>query len=92
MISVEATERFRACLRKRKLDRDEVFAAMNTAASSWGRPHTHGGVGIRRLRKNCFECRCGRHIRLIFWPERARLLFDFAGDHDDVQAYLRNQD
>jgi len=47
MISVEATERFRDCLRKQGLDRKVVFAAMTAAA--WGRPHLHGGFGIRRL-------------------------------------------
>ena len=91
MISVEATDRFRDRLRKLRLNRDEVFAAMNAAAASWGRPHLHGGTGIRRLQRDVFECRCGRHIRLLFSREGDALLFDFAGNHDEVQAYLRNR-
>ena len=91
MISVEATDRFRDCLRKRGLDRDEVFAAMNAAAVSWGRPHLHGGASIRRLQPDVFECRCGKQIRLVFLREGDALRFDFAGNHDEVQAYLRNR-
>ena len=91
MISVEATGRLRDCLRKRALDRDEVFAVMNEVAASWGRPHLHGGTGIRRLTKGYFECRSGRHVRLVFRLERECLLFDFAGNHDEVRAYLRNR-
>ncbi len=91
MISVEATDRFRDRLRKLELDRDEVLAAMNAAAASWGRPHLHGGTGIRRLRREIFECRCGRSVRLVFAREGDAFLFDFAGNHDDVQAYLRNR-
>ena len=91
MISVEATDRFRGCLRKLELNRDDVLAAMNAAAASWGHPHVHGGAGIRRLQREAFECRCGRHIRLVFSREGEALLFDFAGSHDEVQAYLRNR-
>ena len=78
-------------MRKLELNRDEVLAAMNAAAAGWGRPHLHGGVGIRRLRSGVFECRCGRSVRLLFFRDRDVLLFDFAGNHDEVQAYLRNQ-
>ncbi len=91
MISVEATDRFRDCLRKRELNRDEVFAAMNAAAASWGRPHLHGGVSIRRLQPGVHECRCGKQVRLVFSRVGDALLFDFAGSHDEVQAYLRNR-
>jgi hypothetical protein len=51
----------------------------------------HGGRGIRRLAAGVFEVRLGRAIRLIFLPESGHLLFDFAGNHDQVQAYLKNR-
>jgi len=91
MISVEATQRFRDCLRKRGLDPEVVFAAMTGAAVAWGRPHLHVGAGIRRLQPGVFECRCGREIRLVFTRAGGALLFDFAGNHDEVQAYLRSR-
>lgn len=91
MISVEATARFRERLRTLELNRDEAFSAMNAVAAGWGRPHLHSGAGIRRLLPGIFECRCGRHIRLVFSRAGDALIFDFAGNHDQVQAYLRNR-
>jgi hypothetical protein len=92
MISVEATTRFRERLRTLELNRDEVFALMNAVAASWGRPHLHSGVGIRRLQPGIFECRCGRHTRLVFSREGDALIFHFAGNHDQIQFPLRNRD
>jgi hypothetical protein len=91
MISFDASDRFRACVRKRGLNRDDVLAAMNAAAAGWGQPHIHSGAGIRRLVGDVFECRCGREIRLVFSRDGSALRFDFAGNHDEVQAYLRNR-
>ena len=89
MISVEASERFRDCIRKQGLDRDRVFAAMQATAGVWGRPHEHTGAGLRRLQKGHYEARAGLYVRLIFRPERDRLIFVFAGDHEQVKRYLR---
>ena len=90
MISVESTARFRACLRRQSLNREEVFRAMQRTAAAWGRPHLHGSAGVRRLRSGLCECRCGLAVRLLFRPEPDRLVFDFAGNHDEVRAYLKN--
>jgi hypothetical protein len=91
MISVEVTARFRACLRSLNLKREEAFSAMNAVAASWGQPHLHAGAGIRRLHPGVYECRCGRHARFVFVHAGDTLIFDFAGNHDQVQAYLRNR-
>ena len=91
MISVEASARLRACLAKANLDRTAVFAAMQLAAAGWGQPHLHSGRGIRRLRGGIFECRLDRANRLIFLVDGDRLLFDFAGNHDQVRGYLKNR-
>ena len=91
MISVEATARFRECIRKLGLDRGTVFKVLIEVAAVWGRPHLHLGGGIRRLRGNVFECRFGRHVRFIFLHESTGLIFDFAGNHDAIRAYLRNR-
>ena len=91
MISVEATERFRKCLRQLGLKREIAFKLMMNVVACWGHPHLHLGSGIRRLRRNLFECRCGRHIRFVFVNETNTLVFDFAGNHDEVRAYLRNR-
>ena len=91
MISFDSSARFRACLRKGRLDRQAVFAAMQLAAAAWGQPHLHSGRGLRRLAAGVYECRLDRDTRLLFFPEMEGLLFDFAGNHDQVQAYLKNR-
>ena len=91
MISVDATGRFRACLRKEGLDRDKVFAAMQLTAAAWGQPHIHSGRSIRQIGQNAYECRLDLETRLVFSPAGDALVFDFAGNHDQVQAYLKNR-
>lgn len=91
MISFDSSARFRACLKKEGLDRHAVFAAMQLAAGAWGQPHLHSGRGIRRLAGGAYECRLDRDTRLLFFLESGNLLFDFAGNHDQVQAYLKNR-
>lgn len=91
MTFFDSSARFRACLRKERLDHYAVFAAMQMTAAAWGQPHLYSGRGIRRLAAGVFEVRLGRAIRLIFLPDSGHLLFDFAGNHDQVQAYLKNR-
>lgn len=91
MISFDSSARFRACLRKEALDHQAVFAAMQLTAAAWGHPHLHSGRAIRRLAAGVFEARLGRATRLIFLADSGRLLFDFVGNHDQVQAYLKNR-
>ena len=38
-----------------------------------------------------YECRTGLAWRLIFEAQKGVLTFDFAGDHDEVQNYLRGK-
>jgi hypothetical protein len=67
-----------------------VAESMRLAAETFGRPHLHTGVDIRRLGKNLFECRTGIHRRLLFESGPDAITFVFSGNHDDVQAYLKN--
>lgn len=88
----EFTKRFAACLREAsEADLQAVERACRLAEEAFGRPHKHAGAGLRRLGRNHFECRVGLNRRLVFSREGDTLLFDFAGNHDEVQAYLRNQ-
>jgi hypothetical protein len=67
-----------------------VAESMQSAAETFGRPHLHTGADIRRLGKNLFECRAGIDLRLVFKSGPNVIVFVFAGNHDGVQAYLRN--
>jgi hypothetical protein len=85
-------KRLQRCVR-RLADRElmSVHAAMHGTAEVFGRPHVHGGGGIQRLRDNLYECRAGLGLRLLFERHGDELLFVFAGNHDEVKAYLKNR-
>jgi mRNA-degrading endonuclease YafQ of YafQ-DinJ toxin-antitoxin module len=70
--------------------RAEVLAAMQAAGAAYGQPHLHAGVGLRRIRP-FMECHFGRELRLIFQREKDALVFHVCGTHDEVAAFLKNQ-
>ena len=90
MISVELTKRFKKIVRDAKRE-TEVSLAIKLVIEGFGNPHAHTGLAIRKLGKDLYECRTGLSWRLIFWAEKGVLTFDFAGDHDEVQNYLRGK-
>lgn len=91
-MKITLTKKFKASLRG--LPDEElrtIGAALNTAAATFGHPHLHQGRGIRRLQKGTYEVRAGLSRRLIFARQGDVLEFDFSGNHDQVQAYLKNR-
>ena len=88
MISVELSGRFTKCVRAagRAV---EVSATLQLIIQGFGQPCTHSGLGIRKLGNQLYECRTGLAWRLIFEAQKGVLTFDFAGDHVEVQNYLR---
>jgi hypothetical protein len=91
MISVELTKRFKRLVRESGRE-DEVSATLGLVRDGFGNSHAHAGISIRKLGKRLYECRTGLSWRLIFVAEKGVLTFVFAGDHDEVQGYLRGQD
>ena len=89
MISIELTKQFNTIVRESGRE-DEVLATLRLVHEGFGNPHLHSGISIRKLGKRIYECRTGRSWRLIFMAQKGVLTFDFAGDHDDVQNYLRS--
>lgn len=91
-MKINLTKKFKASLRG--LSDEElrkVGAALNTAAATFGHPHLHHGRGIRQLQSGTYEVRAGLSCRLVFVRQSEVLEFDFAGNHDQVQAYLKNR-
>lgn len=74
-----------------KEERREIGDAMNIVRDSWGSPHVHSGIGIRRLTKTIYECRIGLDQRLafVFIATPPELQFFFIGDHNDIQKLIR---
>jgi hypothetical protein len=85
---IETTRRFRRAIRGREA---EVLRALRQVQEGFGQPHLHAGLSIRKLADGLFECRAGLDLRLVFLARRGVLTFDFAGDHDGVQNYLKGR-
>jgi mRNA-degrading endonuclease YafQ of YafQ-DinJ toxin-antitoxin module len=90
MISVELSKRFKKIVRAAGREA-EVSTTLKLVREGFGQPHAHTGLAIRKLGKHLYECRTGLTWRLIFAAQKGVLTFDFAGDHDEVQSYLRNK-
>jgi hypothetical protein len=90
MISIELSKWFKKIVRNAGRER-EVLDAIQLIYDGFGNPHLHSGLSIRKLGKRLYECRTNLSWRLIFLAEKGILTFDFAGDHDEVQNYLRGK-
>ncbi|HUB26162.1 MAG TPA: hypothetical protein VL992_12095 [Tepidisphaeraceae bacterium] len=86
--TIETTQRFRSAIKGYEALVAKVLVDIQ---SGFGNPHRHSGLGIRKLAPNLFECRAGLKLRLIFLARKGTLTFDFAGDHENVQTYLRGR-
>ena len=77
---------------KSKSERQEIGDAIHRVLESWGQPHGHSGIGIRRLTKTIFECRVGLDDRLafVFFATPLELVFFFLGNHDEIQKLIRS--
>ena len=90
MISIELSKRFKKIVRQAGREQ-EVSSTLKLVLEGFGNPHAHSGLAIRKLARQLYECRTGLAWRLIFAAQKGVLTFDFAGDHDEVQNYLRGK-
>lgn len=86
------TERFQRDVR----DLDEgqgraVFAAMLALPAAMGDPHTHAGLGLRKLhRSGIWEARVGLGLRIVFALQPDLLALVRVGTHEDVRRFLKD--
>ena len=73
-----------------KSERAECLLALCELTESFGRPHAHSGLGIRKLGNKLFECRAGLALRFIFQDRPTDLFVSFLGNHDEIKALLRS--
>ena len=90
MISVKLSKRFKKIVRAAGRE-DEVCDTLKRVLEGFGNPHAHTGLSIRKLGRHVYECRTGLAWRLIFIGAKGVLSFDFAGDHNETQNYLRGK-
>ena len=92
MKPVDLSGRFRAAVRRYpKETRGRIGRALQMLERDFGQPHRHQGLGIRKLSATYFEVRVGLDIRLVFQNCPDCLLCVMAGNHDEVQAFLRGR-
>jgi hypothetical protein len=84
---MELSRRFEEKVRESRREAG-VSAALKLVSDGFGRLHAPGGLAIRKLGKRLYECRTNSAWRLVFAAEKGRLIFDFAGSHDEVRAHL----
>jgi len=71
-------------------ERGQIAEALHALRDGFGQPHLHSGLGIRRLRKDLFECRAGLQWRIVFFAEKGVLTAYDVMTHDEVKAWLRS--
>jgi hypothetical protein len=87
---LELSGSFRAAVRKYPREtRGKIGRALQVLERDFGHPHRHQGLGIRKLAGTWFELRVGLGISLVFQNRADCLWFVMAGNHDEVQKFLR---
>ena len=71
-------------------ERRELGGAIAAAQAVFGSPHAHTGAGVRKLKGRWYEMRAGLDRRLVFRECDDCLSFEFMGNHDDVQRFLKS--
>jgi hypothetical protein len=71
-------------------ERQECWDALLQLAETFGQPHVHSGIGIRKLGRHLFECRGNRDLRFLFLDFPDALSVRFLGNHDEVRRELKS--
>jgi hypothetical protein len=85
----------RVLKRLKQLERDErieCLLALVELADTFGQPHRHSGISIRKLGEHLFECRGNLALRFLFESRPEDLFVFFLGNHDEVRKLLRSGD
>lgn len=80
----------RSAKHRSDIELEEINQRLEQLVGTFGKPHAHAGLGLRRLRENVFEFRISRGIRVVFLffkPNRLQLMM--TGNHDEVRAWLK---
>lgn len=73
-----------------KPDRAACLQAFCDLGETFGSPHVHRGISIRKLGHQLFECRGNLALRFVFQDRPDCLYVRFLGTHDEIQVLLRN--
>jgi hypothetical protein len=69
--------------------RSRVDSAVSRFEQSVGRPHQHGGIGLRPFGRY-LEFRAGLDVRILALPESGDFFLVCVGDHEELRAFVKN--
>ena len=67
---------------------NRIIAAVS---ESFGQPHAHSGLGLRKLGRRSYEARIGLQWRVVFLHTGDTLTAFDIMTHDEVRAWLKGQ-
>ena len=73
-----------------KAQQDECWLAIAQLPQTFGRPHVHSGISIRKLAHRAYEFRGNIALRFVFIEEPNALFVRFLGNHDEIQKGLKS--
>lgn len=78
--------------RLRELPKSEKVAcllALSELTESFGQPHDHSGLFLRKLGNKLFECRGSLALRFVFQDRSTELFVSFLGNHNEIKELLK---
>jgi mRNA-degrading endonuclease RelE of RelBE toxin-antitoxin system len=91
-LEIEFSPRFRTQARGLPdVRQQELAEAVARLRETFGQPHIHAGLGIRRLFGYVFEFRVGRELRVVFELTKGSASLLLVGTHDDVRRFIKNR-
>jgi mRNA-degrading endonuclease RelE of RelBE toxin-antitoxin system len=92
MIRVHLTPRIRRTAEKLPGEvREKASAAISQVAAAFGDPHTHRGLGLRKIARRSYEIRVHLQWRVIFIHDGENLIAYDVMTHDEVVLWLRGK-
>ena len=92
MIRVQLSPRIRKTAEKLPNDvRAKASEAIAQVAAAFGDPHTHRGLGLRKLARRSYEIRVHLQWRVVFLHDGETLTAYDVMNHDEVTRWLRGQ-
>lgn len=66
-------------------------AVLRDLMESFGKPHLHAGLGVRKLAPGYYECRIDLRWRVLLYQRGEHLLAYDIMSHDEIRAFLRGR-
>ena len=70
--------------------RADLLGRLREVPAMFGRPHLHGGLGLRQLKPGCYEVRAGLDMRAALLREGDDLVVAIVGNHNAIRRWLKS--